>query len=97
MKDKSNTFDPVEKEDSLRVESQSWDTSHVVPARSGDIPVIDVSKYFESGSDEALAEAADQLGDASRRVGFYSLVGHAVSDRVVRNAFEQTRRFHELP
>jgi isopenicillin N synthase-like dioxygenase len=97
VKDKSNTFDPVEKEDSLRAESQSWDTSHVVPARAGDIPVIDVSEYFESGSDEALEEAADQLGDASRHVGFYSLVGHAISDKVVSDAFEQTRRFHELP
>ncbi len=97
MDDESNTFDPVEKEDSLRAESQSWDTSHVVPARFDDIPVIDVSKYFESGSDDSLEEAADQLGDASRHVGFYSLVGHSVPNSVVSDAFEQTRRFHELP
>jgi len=97
VEDKNNTFDPVEKENALQAESQSWDTSQVVPAQTGDIPVLDVSKYFNYGSDEALEDVADQLGDASRHVGFFSLVGHTVSDEVVNGAFEQTRRFHELP
>jgi len=95
--DKSNTFDPVEKERSLRAESQSWDTSTVVPARSDDIPVIDVGAYFASGSDESLDAVADQLGYASRYVGFYSLIGHAVPEETIGDAFEQTKRFHQLP
>ena len=96
MEDESNTFDPVEKEHSLRAESQSWDTSTVVPARPDDIPVIDVSDYFTSGSDAALDAVADQLGYASRNVGFYSLIGHTVPEETVDDAFEQTKRFHQL-
>jgi len=96
VENESNTFDPVEKEHSLRAESQSWDTSAVVPARPDDIPVIDVDDYFASGSDEALDAVADQLGYASRYVGFYSLIGHAVSEETIGDAFEQTKRFHQL-
>jgi isopenicillin N synthase-like dioxygenase len=93
----SNTFDPLEKEHSLRAESQSWDTSTVVPARPDDIPLIDVSDYFATASDEDLDIAAEQLGYASRNVGFYSLIGHTVPDKTICDAFEQTRRFHQLP
>jgi isopenicillin N synthase-like dioxygenase len=97
VEDKNKSFDPVEKEQSLRVESQSWDTSVVVPAGLDDIPLIDVSDYFASGSDEALDAVADQLGYASRNVGFYSLIGHAVPEKTIADAFEQTKRFHRLP
>jgi isopenicillin N synthase-like dioxygenase len=94
---KNKSFDPVEKEQSLRAESQSWDTSVVVPAGLDDIPLIDVSDYFASGSDAALDAVAEQLGYASRNVGFYSLVGHAVPEETIDDAFEQTKRFHRLP
>lgn len=97
MSDQPTTFDPVAKENALRTESQSWDTTQVLPARPGDIPVIDVEDYFASGRDAALELVADQLGLASRKVGFYSLVGHDVDNDTINNAFRQARRFHRLP
>ena len=97
MENESHPFDPVEKEHSLRADSQSWDTSTVKSARPDDIPLIDVSDYFKTESDEDLDAAAEQLGYASRNAGFYSLIGHAVPEETIGDAFEQTKRFHQLP
>lgn len=97
MDNRSSTFDPVEKENALRAESQSWDTTRVAAAQPGDIPVIDINEYLATGSEKALETAAEHLGYASRYVGFYTLVGHHVPDTVIDDAFEQTRRFHRLP
>jgi isopenicillin N synthase-like dioxygenase len=95
--DPNSKFDAVEKENALRAESESWDTTRVVSARPDDIPVIDVREYLASGSDFALETAAQKLGEASRNAGFFSLTGHSVPDAIISDAFEQTRRFHRLP
>ena len=42
----TSDFDPVVKEQQLRSESDTWDTSRVEEARVGDIPVIDLQPYF---------------------------------------------------
>ena len=54
-------FDPNQKETQLRLESESWDTHNLEPARDGDIPVIDLEHYLASGGERALEVAADQL------------------------------------
>lgn len=43
----SANFDPVLKEQQLRSESDTWDTSRVEDAQPGDIPVIDLQAFFE--------------------------------------------------
>ena len=53
-------FDAHQKEQALRAESQSWDTSSIEPALPGDIPVIDVTDYF-AGAEPAALEAAARL------------------------------------
>ena len=62
-------FDPVVKEQQLRSESDSWDTSRVEEARMGDIPVIDLQTYFSGPCEETLAALAEQLRSACESVG----------------------------
>jgi isopenicillin N synthase-like dioxygenase len=95
--DSPGKFDPIKKERALQEESQSWDTTRVEQAGSQDIPLIDVSEYFASGSETALEAVAAQLGEANRSTGFFFLTGHAVAQRVIKEAFEQASRFHQLP
>jgi len=90
-------FDPNEKETQLRLESESWDTLNLEPARDGDIPVIDLENYLSSGSERALQAAADQLLHACTEVGFYCLTGHGITQEQIDNAFTQARRFLDLP
>lgn len=89
------TFDPAAKERQLAAESMSWDTSIVVDASAGDVPVVDVGPYFDSGTPDDLADAATQLLYALEKVGFYQLLGHGVSqaDEII----DANRRFHALP
>lgn len=95
--DPRSKFDPFEKEKELQVESQSWDTSQVDQARGEDIPVIDVSEYFNTGCETALETAAIELGEANRNTGFFFLSGHGVPQKFIEDVLEQTRRFHKLP
>jgi isopenicillin N synthase-like dioxygenase len=90
-------FDPLEKERQLQHESGAWDTSVVAPANAGDIPVIDVGRYFDTDSDEELEKVAVQLHDACTQVGFFSIVNHRLPIDSLLNVFDETRRFHDLP
>ena len=90
-------FDPGERERQLRLESEQWDTTTARPAVDGDIAIIDVAAWFESGSGRDLAEVARQLDLASRTVGFHQLVGHGFDPDLTEATFEATRRFHALP
>ncbi len=90
-------FDPAARERELRAESEQWDTTTVRPAVDGDIPVIDVGAWFESGTARDLEEVARRLAWASETVGFHQLVGHGFDPDLVAAAFEATRRIHALP
>jgi len=90
-------FDPFEKEQQLQAESAGWDTSQIEPAGPGDIPVIDLDTYFTSGDPAALEIIAAQLRAACEEVGFFSIVGHAVSRQLTGATFDQVRLFHALP
>lgn len=90
-------FDAAAKEDALRQESETWDTTAPVEARDGDVPVVDVAPYFASGSAVDLDHAASQLRHASETVGFHQLIGHGIPKTATTEIFEQTRRFHALP
>lgn len=93
----SSAFDPAQREEELRRESEQWDTHDAVPADDGDIAVVDVAAWFASGSPRDLDEVARCLGTASETVGFHQLVGHGVDPALVDRAFDATRRFHDLP
>ena len=90
-------FDPDAKARALTAESLSWDTSHVVDADDGDIPVVDVAAYFRSGARRDLESAAAVLRRALERVGFYQLVGHGVEASTMTSILDASCRFHELP
>ena len=87
-------FDPHAKEAELADESTSWDTSVVVDACDGDVPVVDVGPYFASGATRDLDTAAADMAFALEAVGFYQLIGHGVRGIDILDA---TRRFHDLP
>ena len=91
-----SNFDPVVKEQQLRSESDSWDTSRVEEARMGDIPVIDLQTYFSRPCEETLAALAEQLRVACESVGFFSIIGHQVPQTLVASMFDFARKFHAL-
>ena len=93
----ASEFDPQEKESQLQSESQSWEIGEIQRAESNDIPVIDVSEYFASETDEALDQIAIQLRDACTRVGFWSMTGHQFPEEILQTAFTQAHRFLDLP
>ncbi len=88
-------FDAEAKERELVAQATSWDTSAPVDAEAGDIPIVDVSDYFQSGSPEALTAAADLLRFASENVGFYYLTGHQIPEELVARTYAETMRFHQ--
>ena len=93
----SGDFDAMAKEQQLRQESSDWDTSQPEDALDGDIPVIDLQEYFETGNDAALDKVAAQLRQACEETGFLSITGHGVTQAEMDEAFEQTRSFHAAP
>ena len=95
--DPPQNFDAVAKEQQLRADSDSWDTTRVEDAQPGDIPVIDLQPYFSNPCTDTLAPIAEQLRSACERVGFFSIVGHEVPDSLVKMVFGFARRFHALP
>lgn len=90
-------FDPLAKEEALRAESETWDTSTPVEAAPGDVPVVDVSAYLESKSDESRKAVATELRHACETVGFWQLVGHGIAPGKIDSAFAAVRQFHALP
>lgn len=89
-------FDSHEKERQLKAESESWDTTTVQDAIEGDIPLIDLAEYFESGERSALETVASQLKVACEETGFFSITGHGIAAEQLDTTFGQTRRFHAL-
>jgi isopenicillin N synthase-like dioxygenase len=89
-------FDPVVKEQQLRSESDTWDTSRAEEARAGDIPVIDLQTYFSRPCEATLAPLVEQLRAACESVGFFSIIGHQVPQTLVASMFDFARKFHAL-
>ncbi|GJM36963.1 MAG: 2OG-Fe(II) oxygenase [Acidimicrobiales bacterium] len=84
----TDSFDPAAREQELREQAESWDTSTPVPAEPGDIPVIDLE-------DEPAGVAAE-VRTACETVGFFQLVGHGVDESSVERTFAAARAFHGL-
>lgn len=60
------------------------------------IPILDIGPFL-AGVPGAREELAEALRTASEEVGFYFFVNHGVSQDLVDQTFEETRRFHALP
>ncbi len=82
------------KERQLRQESDQWDTSAPQDAAEGDIPVIDLAPYFQSGSQADLDQVAAQLREACEQVGFHSIIGHGIDESQMEATFKQITQFH---
>lgn len=93
----SADFDAKAKEEALKNESQQWDTSSTEEATADDIPVIDLEPYFSNDENYELDRIAEQLRIACEETGFFSIVGHQISQFEVDATFEQIRQFHRLP
>lgn len=93
----TTSFDPVKKELALRAESSSWETSVRFQAEPGDIPVVDIAAYVESGSPDDLGRVAELVNEACETVGFFQLVGHTVQPTLIRDMFDAVHSFHDLP
>ncbi|MDX2201688.1 MAG: 2-oxoglutarate and iron-dependent oxygenase domain-containing protein [Hyphomicrobiaceae bacterium] len=60
------------------------------------IPLVDIGALHEGGL-EAKAAVARAIGEACRGLGFFYVVGHRVSEALVAQAFDMSRRFFALP
>jgi isopenicillin N synthase-like dioxygenase len=90
------SYNPVAKEQQLRSDSSTWDTSQIFEARPGDIPVINLHDYFSSPDAPTLELLGEQLRVACETVGFFSIVGHQVPRSQVALMFNFASKFHAL-
>ena len=65
-------------------------------AKSGEIPVIDVSALFDNDK-AGMQAAAIQIREACERIGFFYIVNHGVDQRVIDNVFRESKRFFSQP
>ena len=93
----NKVFDPFQKEQQLKSESDQWNTSTPTEAIDGDIPVIDLEPYFSSGSDKLLKSTALQIRDACEQTGFFTIIGHSIKSSQLSHTFSMVRQFHALP
>ena len=75
----SDRYDARAKEDALRAESQTWDTSAISVAEPSDVPVIDLTEFLTVGNSESLEGCSQALR-------------HACLDRQRRNRWFQGGR-----
>ena len=60
------------------------------------LPIIDLS-WWREGDPESLGRIGAEAGAACRDVGFFFVVNHAVDEKLIAGAFDQSRRFFALP
>ena len=89
------------REAALAAEAATWDTQKIEPARSEDIPTIDITGLLDERgvkrtdlSEDRIRSMAQQLGRACREVGFFYLRGHQIPQTLIDAVLEQSRRFH---
>ena len=60
----------------------------------GEIPILDMSPLVDGSN---IQELAKELRSACKDIGFFYAVNHGVSNTVITNAFEASRRFFDQP
>jgi isopenicillin N synthase-like dioxygenase len=71
-------------------------TREMVGFGDGYVPVIDIAPYF-TGDENAKQKVANEIGSACRDIGFYIIVGHAISPQLVDRMDATARAFFDLP
>jgi isopenicillin N synthase-like dioxygenase len=61
------------------------------------VPVIDIAAIIKDVSGEAAQQAVQQIAAACREWGFFQVVKHGISDRLLGSLWQQTRAFFEGP
>lgn len=65
---------------------------------AGSIPIIDIGSLLDRGRASADAdEAARQIGDACKYVGFFYIQNHGIPAEHLRAVFSEAKRFFDLP
>lgn len=96
MSKQHSNYDPIAKEEQLRDESASWDTRNIEAAEPSDIPVLDLSDYFNSPDTHNLDALALQLREACMESGFFSIIGHGIGADDMQQSFAAAKRFFDL-
>lgn len=66
------------------------------PDSDEEIPMLDMSPYLK-GEPGGRERVAAQLKEITETVGFFYLKGHSIPEELIRQVFEQSKRFHPLP
>jgi isopenicillin N synthase-like dioxygenase len=61
-----------------------------------EIPLIDFGPFLH-GSEDDRRRVADQIAEASERIGFFYLAGHDVPEAIRADLFQQMATFYHLP
>ncbi|HEY5821374.1 MAG TPA: 2-oxoglutarate and iron-dependent oxygenase domain-containing protein [Propionibacteriaceae bacterium] len=61
-----------------------------------EVPLVDISAYVESGTDEQRAQVAQAIDDACRTVGFIQITGHGIDPVVTHGLGEAMDAFFAL-
>ncbi|KAL6595074.1 hypothetical protein ACP70R_048177 [Stipagrostis hirtigluma subsp. patula] len=70
------------------------DNDEVLPDQSSEVPVIDLSRLFNSNSVE---DEAARLRFASEEWGFFQLVNHGIPEDIIANIRSDIQKFFQLP
>ena len=60
------------------------------------VPVIDISG-FRHGDEEGKRRVAQQVGAACEQIGFLTITGHGISEALIQQIADVSRRFFDLP
>ena len=60
------------------------------------LPLIDISG-IRTGDRQRLGEIADEIGLASRKIGFFRVIGHGIDLDLVERTYQMAERFFALP
>lgn len=68
-----------------------------------DVPLIDLQNllsdkdYYTSASPSSTLEASRQISEACKKHGFFLVVNHGISEKLISDAHEYTSRFFDMP
>jgi isopenicillin N synthase-like dioxygenase len=61
------------------------------------VPIIDVADLLIDSSSEAAVAIADEIALACQSWGFFQVINHGISDKLIENVWRQTRALFALP
>lgn len=61
-----------------------------------EVPLVDVSKIFSENYEDRL-QAAREVADVCKTVGFMYIKNHGISQDLIDEVFELSRRYHAQP